>query len=76
MHDGIELEKLGTPTAVICTEPFISSGKAMSRIGGIADYPFAIVGHPVARLAPDALRERAMQAAAQVLEILLAKGRR
>ena len=67
------MEKRGVPTAVICTEPFISSGRAMSRIGGIPDYPFVAVPHPLGSLAPDALRGRAMQAAPDVLRILLAR---
>ena len=33
--NGILMEKLGGPTAVICTEPFISSGKAMALSHGI-----------------------------------------
>ena len=74
MHDGIELEKLGVPTAVICTGPFVSSGKTMSKIGGIPDYPFAIVSHPLGSLDNVGVRERAMQATPRVLEILLARG--
>ena len=73
MHDGITLEKLGVPTAVICTEPFISSGKAMSKIGGIPDYPFVVLPHPLGSLPPDALRERAREAAPEVLRILSAR---
>ena len=74
MHDGITLEKRGIPTAVICTEPFTSSGRAMSKIGGIPDYPFVILPHPLGSLTPEALRERAIQAAPEVLRILLARG--
>ena len=72
MHDGIELEKRGVPTAVICTEPFISSAKAMAQIGGIPDYPYVVVPHPLGSLAPETLRERARQAAPEVLRILMA----
>ena len=74
MHDGIELEKLGVPTAVICTAPFISSAKAMSLIGGIPDYPFVVLPHPLGSLSAEPLRERAMEAAPRVIEILLVKG--
>ncbi len=73
MHDGIEFEKNGVPAAVICTEPFVSSGKAMSKIGGIPDYPFVVVPHPLGSLPDDVLRERAVRAAPEVLQILLAK---
>jgi hypothetical protein len=74
VHDAIELEKKGVPAAVICTEPFVSSAKAMSRIGGIPDYPFVVLPHPLGSLTPESLRQRAMQAAPDVLRILLARG--
>jgi hypothetical protein len=74
VHDGIELEKRGVPAAVICTEPFITSAKAMSKLGGIPEYPFVVLPHPLGSLTPDELRERAIQAAPEVLRILLARG--
>ena len=74
MHDGIALEKKGVPTAVICTEPFITSAKAMSKIGGIPSYPFVVLPHPLGSLTLEQLRERAIQAAPDVLQILLARG--
>ena len=74
MHDGIELEKRGVPAAVICTEPFVTSAKAMSKLGGIPEYPFVVLPHPLGSLTPDELRERAIQAAPEVLRILLARG--
>ncbi len=73
MHDGIELEKKGVPAAVICTEPFVSSGKAMSKLGGIPDYPFVVLPHPLGSMTPEGLRERAIQAAPEVLRILIAQ---
>ena len=73
MHDGITLEKMGVPTAVICTEPFMTSADAMAKLGGIPDYPYVILPHPLGSLSEEALRERAMQAAPEVLRILLAK---
>jgi len=74
VHDGIELEKRGVATAVICTEPFVASGRAMSKIGGISDYPFVVVPHPLGSLDREALRQRAVEAAPEVLKILLARG--
>lgn len=74
MHDAIELEKIGVPAAVICTEPFTSSARAMSRIGGIPDYPFVTLPHPLGNLTTDALGEHAIRAAPGVLRILLARG--
>ena len=74
MHDAISLEKKGAPAAVICTEPFVSSANAMSKLGGIPDYPYVVVPHPLGSLTTDALRQRAIQAAPEVLRILLARG--
>jgi len=76
VHDAITLEKHGVPAAVICTEPFISSAKAMSRIGGIPDYPFVVVPHPLWSLRGEELRAVAMRAAPEVLQILLAGNER
>jgi len=74
VHDGITLEKAGLPTAVICTEPFIPSARAMAKIQGIPDYPYIILPHPLGSLTPGELRTHAVKAAPEVLSILLGKG--
>ena len=71
MHDGISFEKKGVPAAVICTEPFITSAAAMSKIGGIPDYPFVVVPHPLGSLNQEELRKVAEKAAEDVVKILL-----
>jgi hypothetical protein len=71
VHDAISLEKRGIPAAVICTEPFVSSAEAMAMLGGIPGYPYVILPHPLGSLDRDALREKAIQAAPEVLQILL-----
>jgi hypothetical protein len=71
VHDAISLEKRGIPAAVICTEPFASSADAMGMLGGIPGYPYVLLPHPLGSLDPDGLRERAVQAAPEVLQILL-----
>ena len=70
MHDGIELELNGTPTAVIITEEFEIPAMTIARIRGIPDYPYARVPHPIGSLNNDALLERAKSALPQVLDIL------
>lgn len=47
MLDGIVMEKLGIPASVVCTAPFVSSGKAMAVAHGFPDYPFAVIPHPI-----------------------------
>ena len=73
MHDGVELEKRGVATAVICTEPFESGAQAMANLGGIPDYPFVIIQHPIGSLTPEQIRERAIEAAPQVIQSLIAR---
>jgi hypothetical protein len=73
VHDGITLERKGVPTAVICTEPFVSSADAMAKLGGIPDYPYVVLPHPLGSLDDSGIRERATQAAPEVLRILLAR---
>jgi len=73
VHDGITFERKGVPAAVICTEPFISSADAMAKLGGIPDYPYAVLPHPLGSLDDAGIRERASQAAPDVLRILLAR---
>jgi hypothetical protein len=70
LHDGIELEQRGVPTAVICTDQFVASAKAQAAICGNPDYPFVVVPHPIGSLTPAELRERAQAATGQVVEIL------
>ena len=71
MHDGIELERRGVPTAVICTDEFVQSAKAQAAICGNPDYPFVVVPHPIGSLTADELRDRAKIAAPQVIELLV-----
>ena len=73
MHDAITVEKAGRPAALISTEPFTATAKAIAKIRGIADYPFAVVTHPVGSLNQDAVMARARQALPRVMEILLTK---
>ena len=73
MHDAITVEKAGKPAAFICTDAFVPTARAIAKARGIADYPFAIVTHPVGSLEPEGVMARARQALPRVLEILLAK---
>jgi hypothetical protein len=71
VHDGIQFEKRGLPAAVICTEPFVSSAVAMSKMGGIPEFPFAVVPHPLGSLDENSLRERAKEVVGDIVKILL-----
>ena len=73
MHDGIELERRGIPTAVIVTTPFVATGRAMAELDGRPDYRFSIIRHPSAELRGDALIAEAKGAAADIEAILLGR---
>lgn len=70
MLDGIEIEVRGKPAAVVCTEPFIMTGKAMARARGRADYPFAVIPHPIGSATDAEMRARAEAALPQVVNLL------
>ncbi len=69
----MQLEASGIPAIAICSEPFVSGAKAMTTLGGIPDYPLALVQHPLGSLTTEQLRERALEAAPQIVRSLLAR---
>ena len=71
MHDGIEMEKLGIPTATIITDVFDNTAKAMARMMGVPDFTYGVASHPLSSLTPEGITERARQLAPQVKKILL-----
>ncbi len=71
MHDGIEMERLGIPTASIITHVFLNTAKAMTRMMGVPDYEFVVAQHPLSSLTDDECRERAATITPDVERILL-----
>ncbi len=58
------------PTAVVCTDQFVTSARAQAAISGNPEYPFVVVAHPIGSLTDAELRERARAATADVIRIL------
>jgi hypothetical protein len=75
LHDGIETDNRGKPAAVLITEPFIPTARAIAEIRALPDYSFAVLKHPIGSLNEDELRQRAREAAPQIIEILLGKNK-
>ena len=71
MHDGIEMERLGIPTASIITHVFLNTAKAMTRMMGVPNYEFVVAEHPLSSLTDDECRARAESIADDVERILL-----
>jgi alkanesulfonate monooxygenase SsuD/methylene tetrahydromethanopterin reductase-like flavin-dependent oxidoreductase (luciferase family) len=63
-------ERLGIPAVAIITDRFEASARAMAAANGRADYPFAIIAHPVAGNTDEELRAKAEQAVAAIVPLL------
>ncbi|NUL48788.1 hypothetical protein F7P69_26825 [Cellulosimicrobium funkei] len=64
--DGIALEARGLPVAVVCTEAFDVTSRAMARLKGQPDFPYLLMPHPIANLTPDGIAERGRDLAARI----------
>ena len=71
MHDGIEMEKLGIPTASIVTHVFVNTANAMTRMMGVPDFEYIVAQHPLSSLTDAEIKERAAQLVPEVERILL-----
>jgi len=69
-HDAIALELRGIPTLMVCTSEFLTTARIAATAGGIPDYPFIVIDHPLGSLTQPELAERADLALAQVSELL------
>jgi hypothetical protein len=76
VHDGIEMEKLGIPTASIVTHVFINTANAMTRMMGVPDFQYIVAQHPLSSLTDAEIKERAVQLAPEVERILLGSNAR
>jgi alkanesulfonate monooxygenase SsuD/methylene tetrahydromethanopterin reductase-like flavin-dependent oxidoreductase (luciferase family) len=68
-------ERLGIPAVAIITDRFEASARAMAEANGLADYPFAIIAHPVAGNTDDELRTKAEQAVSALVPLLTRRPR-
>jgi hypothetical protein len=73
--DGVTLERLGVPSAVVACDLLINTtGKVTAKLQGAPDLPFVVLpvgpGAPIQDLSPEELRARVIEAADQVVSIL------
>jgi hypothetical protein len=66
----VELEKRGIPTVTICTDAFEGLAREEAKNLGMPDLPLVIIKHPIGGEPPDVIRQRAAEAAPQVLRAL------
>jgi hypothetical protein len=69
--DGMLLERRGIPAAAICTDLFVTNGKAIAEAHGAPDYPFALVPHPLASASSTELAREAKAVLPDVTRLLV-----
>jgi hypothetical protein len=69
MHDAIELEARGVPTAVIVTSEFVREAKVQREALGMAGVVPVVIPHPLSSLTDEQIRARAAAALPQVLAV-------
>ena len=66
VHDAVRLERLGVPTAVVGTEPFLDEALEQARMLGMPGYQPVLVAHPVQLLDDEELEHLADTALAAI----------
>jgi hypothetical protein len=69
--DGILFEKQGMPAAVIVTDEFLETGRALAKKWGVSSYKFLSIPHPIANLTEEELDQRAREITPKVGDLLL-----
>lgn len=67
MHDAIELEARGVPTAVIVTSEFVREAKVQREALGMTGVVPVVIEHPLSSLTDEQIRARAAAALPQIL---------
>jgi hypothetical protein len=70
LHDAIAAERRGIPAAAVMTDRFVRSAQVVAQLNGLPDYPFVVIGHPVANDNDEALQAKAEAAVPRIVEIL------
>jgi hypothetical protein len=69
MHDAIELEARGIPTAVIVTSEFVREAKVQREALGMTGIVPVVIEHPLSSLTDEEIAARAAAALPQVLAV-------
>lgn len=69
MHDAIELEARGVPTAVIVTSEFVREAKVQREALGMPGVVPVVIPHPLSSLTDEEIRARVAAALPQVIAV-------
>jgi hypothetical protein len=67
MHDAIELEARGVPTAVVVTSEFVREAKVQREALGMAGVVPVVIPHPLSSLTDEEIALRVAAALPQVI---------
>jgi hypothetical protein len=73
MHDGVRLEALNRPTAVVVTTEFRHEAEVQRAALGMDALVPAVIQHPLSTLTEAEIEARAADAAAQAVRIWLGR---
>jgi hypothetical protein len=73
MHDGMSLESLGIPTAVIITSDFLREAQVQRAALGMSALAPVVIEHPLSSLTEEEIGARAAQALPGIVGVLLGK---
>ena len=74
--DGVALERLGIPTATVCSSAFYGAARFQAAGRGMADLPVVEIPHPMHTASEGMVFERAAATVAPVVEALTKRARR
>jgi hypothetical protein len=69
MHDGVELEALGRPTAVVVTTEFTHEAEVQRRALGMDGLLPVVIEHPLSTLSAAEIATRAEAASSQAVAV-------
>ena len=75
MHDALEAERRGIPAVAVITERFAQTARGVAELNGLPDYPFVVIGHPIANDRDEDLRAKAEAAVARLVPLLIERPR-
>jgi hypothetical protein len=65
------LEKLGIPTAVVCSDAFFALARSISQAKGISAPRLVPIPHPLAGITPEEVRKKAENAVDTIIAVLV-----
>jgi hypothetical protein len=71
VHDSVELEKRGVPTATVNTDEFVVLGQSEAIALGLPGLPIVVVKHPIGDVSEPEVRARAAAAMDEVGKVLV-----